>query len=64
MPPLFYPHTKLIKKNKYYSLTAHEATSCLHPNPETMTASSSQDNQCRAILGKIKKKKPTTQMQK
>lgn len=37
-------------KNSYYSFTAHEEISCLHPNPETMTASSLQDKQYRAIL--------------
>lgn len=37
-------------KNSYYSFTAHEEISCLHPNPETMTTSSLQDKQYRAIL--------------
>lgn len=35
---------------KYYSLTAHEATSCLHPNPETMTTFSLQEDEYRATL--------------
>lgn len=37
-------------KNLYYSFTAHEEISCLHPNPETMTTSGLQDKQYRAIL--------------